>query len=55
MAEIRELFDMGQYANFLWAGWGLTALGLGGLIVFTALERRRAKARLKQAQESAQA
>jgi heme exporter protein CcmD len=45
-----ELLDMGQYATFLWAGWGLTALGLGGMIAFSIAERRRARARLKRAQ-----
>jgi heme exporter protein CcmD len=53
MAELRELFDMGQYAVFVWSGWGLTALGLGGLIVFAVIERGRARNRLKRAQARA--
>lgn len=48
-----ELFDMGQYAGFLWSGWGLSALGIGAMIAFVVIERRRAKARLKKAQEKA--
>ena len=50
MAELRELLDMGEYAGFVWAGWGLTALCLGGMIAFSIAERRRARARLKRAQ-----
>jgi heme exporter protein CcmD len=53
MAELREILDMGQYAVFLWAGWGVSALGLGGMIAFTVIERARARARLKRAQERA--
>ncbi|GEM_PF-3015080 len=48
-----ELFDMGQYAAFLWSGWAISALGLGGLTAFVIAERARAKARLKRAQQRA--
>lgn len=48
-----ELFDMGEYAFFVWSGWGLTALGLGAMIAFAVIERRRARNRLKRAQQRA--
>lgn len=48
-----EMFDMGEYAFFVWTGWGLSALGIGAMIAFVVVERRRAKARLKKAQGAA--
>ncbi len=50
-----ELFDMGEHAVYVWAGWGLTALVLGGMAVLVWIERRRARARLEQARERSEA
>lgn len=46
-----EILDMGQYAGFVWAGWGLSALALAGLTAFVVIERRKVQTRVKRAQE----
>ncbi|MBS0297336.1 MAG: heme exporter protein CcmD [Proteobacteria bacterium] len=33
--------DMGKYAFYVWAGWGLTVLILGGLVADTLARARR--------------
>ncbi|HKU63619.1 MAG TPA: heme exporter protein CcmD [Rhizomicrobium sp.] len=39
-------FDMGIYAVYIWPAYGVSALALGGITLWTLLAWRRAKARL---------
>ncbi|XBQ17324.1 MAG: heme exporter protein CcmD [Oceanicaulis sp.] len=39
-------FAMDGYAAFVWSSYGLTLLGIGGLVALTIAARRRARARL---------
>ncbi|MFW5661158.1 MAG: heme exporter protein CcmD [Oceanicaulis sp.] len=43
-------FAMDGYAVFVWSSYGLTALGVGGLVALTIAARRRARARLNRLQ-----
>tara|TARA_R110002096_G_scaffold223519_7_gene412826 strand:+ start:584 stop:742 length:159 start_codon:yes stop_codon:yes gene_type:complete len=47
-----EFLAMGGYAAFVWPAWGLTALGVAGLIAFVLAERRAAIARLAREQDA---
>jgi heme exporter protein D len=46
-----EFFAMDGYANYIWSAWGISALALIGLLVWTLSERRAAEARLSQLEE----
>jgi heme exporter protein CcmD len=50
---MNEFFAMGGYANFVWASWGVSAICLVALTVFTLLERRAAVADLRQLEDDA--
>ena len=39
-------FALDQYANFIWAAYGVSVLGIGAAIVLCARSYARAKARL---------
>jgi heme exporter protein CcmD len=39
-------FDMGAYGVYIWPAYGVSALAIGGAIVWTLVSWRRAKARL---------
>lgn len=41
-----EYFAMGGYAGFVWSAYGLTALVVGGLIVWCIRGQAQAKARV---------
>jgi heme exporter protein D len=41
-----EFFAMGGYAAFIWPAYGVSALLLGGAVVFTVRAYRRARAQL---------
>ena len=41
-----DLFALGDYAAFVWPAYGVTVLGLGGVIAFTLRAYLLAKARL---------
>ena len=43
-----EFFAMDGYANYIWSAWGLSALALIGLLVWTLSERRAAEKRLAE-------
>ena len=44
-------FDMGTYAVYIWPAYGVSALALIGVALWTLLAWRRAKARLAQLEE----
>jgi len=39
-------FDMGSYSEYIWPAYGLSALALAGITLWTLAAWRRAKARL---------
>lgn len=39
-------FDMGAYAPYIWAAYGISAVALGALTVWAVVAHARAKARL---------
>ncbi len=39
-------FDMGEYAPFIWAAYGVSAVALGGITVWTVAAYAKAKAKL---------
>jgi len=43
---VSEFFAMDGYAAFIWPAYGLTALGVFGLVALVLSERRAANARL---------
>lgn len=45
-----EFFAMDGYAAFVWPAYGLTLLGVGGLVLWTARARSAAAARLARLQ-----
>ena len=48
-----EFLAMDGYAAFIWPSYGLTALGVIGLIAFVLSERHAAKARLAREDDEA--
>ncbi len=48
MDEIRNFFEMGGYAAFVWPCFGLTALVMLGLLVTTLRDLRARERRLQQ-------
>ncbi len=46
-----SVFDMGDYAAFIWPAYGVTALGLGVAIAWTLSAYARAKAKVKALEE----
>jgi heme exporter protein D len=40
------MFDLGPYAAFIWPAYGVSALALGGVTLWTILSWRKAKAKL---------
>jgi heme exporter protein CcmD len=42
------LLSLDQYANFIWAAYGVSLLGIAAAIVFCAMGHARAKARLAE-------
>lgn len=46
-------FAMGGHAAFIWPAWGLTALGIAGLVAFVLAERRAARKRLAREESEA--
>ncbi|MEE2565541.1 heme exporter protein CcmD [Hyphobacterium marinum] len=48
-----EYLAMGGHAAFIWPAWGLTALGVAGLIAFVLAERRAARKRLAREETEA--
>lgn len=44
-------FDMGPYAVYIWPAYGVSALALIGVTLWTFLAWRRARARLAQLEE----
>ncbi|PHS23216.1 MAG: heme exporter protein CcmD [Robiginitomaculum sp.] len=49
-----ELLDMGKYGGFIWASYGVSALVIGGLMIWILNQRRDAKKRLYAAQNALQ-
>jgi len=47
---VSEFLAMGGYAAFVWSAYGLTFLGVAGLILWTARARAAAAARLSRLQ-----
>ena len=43
---MNEFFAMGGYGAFIWPAYGVSALAIGGAIIWTLVSWRRAKARL---------
>jgi heme exporter protein CcmD len=39
-------FDMGQYGAYIWPAYAISVLALGGLVVWTVVAWRSAKAKL---------
>lgn len=39
-------FDMSPYGAYIWPAYGVTALALAGMVIWTVAAWRRAKARL---------
>jgi len=48
-----EFLSMDGYAVWIWSAWGVSALTLTGLFVWTLMERKAAEARLNQFEEDA--
>ena len=48
-------WDMGGYGAYIWPSYGVTALGLIGIIVWTLSAYGRAKARVKALEEAKRA
>lgn len=47
------VIEPGAYMGFVWAAYGLTALGIGGLVGFILLERAQASRHLKREEDEA--
>lgn len=47
------VIEPGAYMDFVWSAYGLTALGVVGLIVFILNERRQAARHLKREEDEA--
>lgn len=50
-----DFFAMGGYAAYVWPAYGLSALGLGGLVVWTWRRGRRLRRRLDAAEAARRA
>jgi len=48
-----DFLAMDGYAVWVWSAWGVSALTLTGLFVWTLIERKTAEARLVQLEEDA--
>ena len=42
------MFSMDQYANYVWAAYGISALGIAGAVIWCVRSYALAKARLAQ-------
>jgi heme exporter protein CcmD len=47
------MFSMDQYANFVWAAYGISALGIAAIVVWCIKSYRRAKAKLTELEKTA--
>lgn len=47
------VIEPGVYMDYVWAAYALTALGVGGLLVFILRERFSAKRHLKREEDEA--
>lgn len=47
------MFSMDQYANFVWAAYGISALGIAGVVVWCVRGYASAKAKLAALEKSA--
>ncbi|MEE2526751.1 heme exporter protein CcmD [Hyphobacterium sp. HN65] len=47
------VIEPGEYLEFVWAAYGLTVLGVGGLIAFILAERALASRHLKREEDEA--
>ena len=43
MSELRAFLDMGGYAAYVWSAYAITAVVLGGIVAWSALEHRRVR------------
>lgn len=48
-----EIFSFGPYGAYIWAAYGLSALGLGALTVFSWRAHAKAKARIRALERNA--
>ncbi len=50
----QDFFAMGGYASYVWLAVGCSLLSLGGLLLFTVIQRRRLLTAIRQRQEREQ-
>lgn len=43
MGELAEFFRMGGYALYVWPAFGITALVLGGIVIWSARELKQVR------------
>ncbi|MDG1416519.1 MAG: heme exporter protein CcmD [Maricaulis sp.] len=48
-----NFFSMDGYGVWIWSAWGISGLALLGLLVWSLMERRAARARLAQLEDDA--
>ena len=48
------VIEPGAYIEFVWAAYGLTAVGVAGLLAFILIERGSAKAHLSREEDEAE-